>query len=70
VSKDIQPLNYSLDEARHRLRKPALSRTGMYDLIKSGKLRVAGYFGDRPFFTDAELQDCTEQLKQQHRRSA
>jgi hypothetical protein len=62
------PLTYGLDEARRRLKDPPPSRTSIYAMIKDGTLKVAGYFGDRPFFTDKELQDCTEQLRRRHQQ--
>jgi hypothetical protein len=64
MSNDVKPLTYTLDEARHRLRQPPPSRSSMYELIKSGLLKVSGYYGDRPFFVDEDLQACTEQLRQ------
>jgi hypothetical protein len=60
------PMTYGFEEARKRLKNPPPSRTAMYGMIKDGLLQVAGYFGDRPFFTDKELQDCTERLRERH----
>jgi hypothetical protein len=59
-----EPLTYSLDEARKRLREPPLGKTTMYELVSSGVLEVSGYFGDRPFFTDAALQACAARLSE------
>jgi hypothetical protein len=59
-----KPITYTLDEARKRLRNPPPSRTAMYDMIKSGVLKVAAYMGDRPVFGDRELEDCVERLRQ------
>jgi hypothetical protein len=63
MSDDPKAITYTFDEARNRLRNPPPSRTAMYGMINEGVLKVAGFMGDRPFFTDRELEDCVEQLK-------
>jgi hypothetical protein len=63
MSDEIQPLGYTIDEAAKRLRKPRPSRGAMYSMIRDGVLTVSGYIGDRPFFTDAAIQECAERLR-------